>query len=65
MEVIFKPKHNKEEIKCKQCDHGRCNLPLIENEIYKVVNIKDEMYQLMGWGSMLFNPECFIDVVLE
>lgn len=66
--VTFSPKYNIKE-KCGNCDecaHKKYQLPLVENKKYEVVHVTNNgSYELMGWGSMKFNPDCFHDVVLE
>lgn len=60
--ALFKPLYNKEKEKCKKCDNGRCSLPLEENRKYLIVGISDSnKFILDGWGSMEFQPECFIE----
>ena len=61
MNVIFKPLYEDAQhpYSCTKCDHGKCKLPLEVNKEYIVVNIEDDKFMLMGWGSMRFNPECF------
>ena len=48
---------------CVACDHGKKKLPLVPGEVYQVLEVnKEGFYILMGWGSMIFDPKCFVNV---
>ena len=51
--------HSTHEKGCTKCAFGKNNLPLDVTKDFEVTVEHDNEYELMGWGSMRFNKECF------